>query len=256
MLLTNFKRIYKRISDSINNPTLTIKDIDRIITTDCSITYNPTFICIINRKNLEVDFVSKNMHACLGFDNIELTSNGLKFLWKHIHEDDLSCLVNSLSDIVDFIDCDLNQKETEQYSYTWNYRIKRKDNSYVNIFQNTTPFFIDSNKKHKALTYFTVINSNKKIPIQASIQSLNSNNNLETKYSTNCSQTAFLKKISSREKDIIRLLVKKKTSKSIAKRLFISSNTVDTHRRNILRKLKLSSTGELINILKSQQNLF
>ncbi|MCK0179305.1 helix-turn-helix transcriptional regulator [Flavobacteriaceae bacterium S0862] len=256
MLLTNFSEIYRRISNSIENPMLTIEEVNRMISTDYSITYNPTFLCIINRRNFGIDFVSNNMHSCLGYNASDLTSNGLEFLWNHIHEDDLSCLVNSLSDIVDFIKCDLSQKESEQYSYSWNYRIKQKDNSYVNIFQNTTPFFINSSKKHKALTYFTVINSNRKIPIQASIQALNSNNDLETKYITNCSQLAFFKNISNREKDIIRLLAKKKTSKSIARQLFISSNTVDTHRRNILRKLKLTSTGELVNILKSQKNLF
>ena len=53
-----------------------------------------------------------------------------------------------------------------------------------------------------------------------------------------------------RERDIIRLLVLDKSSKEISESLNISSHTVDTHRRNILKKLKLSSTGELVAMIK------
>jgi len=53
--------------------------------------------------------------------------------------------------------------------------------------------------------------------------------------------------LSQREKEIIRLIVQGKTSKEIARQLFISKNTVDTHRRNILDKTGLKSTAELIN---------
>jgi len=52
--------------------------------------------------------------------------------------------------------------------------------------------------------------------------------------------------LSDREKEIIQLLVQCKTSKEIADILFISKNTVDTHRRHILEKLDLKNTQELM----------
>ena len=52
--------------------------------------------------------------------------------------------------------------------------------------------------------------------------------------------------LSQREIEIIRLIVACKTSREIAEKLFISKNTVDTHRRNILEKLELKNTRELI----------
>ena len=61
--------------------------------------------------------------------------------------------------------------------------------------------------------------------------------------------------ISNRERDIIRLLVLNYSSKDIADKLDISSNTVDTHRRNILKKLHISSTGELIGMLKMNKTI-
>jgi DNA-binding NarL/FixJ family response regulator len=52
--------------------------------------------------------------------------------------------------------------------------------------------------------------------------------------------------LSEREKEVARLLCKGKISKEIAEKLFISKNTVDTHRRRILNKLGMKSTVELI----------
>ncbi len=53
--------------------------------------------------------------------------------------------------------------------------------------------------------------------------------------------------LSEREKEVARLVCKGKTSKEIADLLFISKNTVDTHRRSILSKLGILSIYELIN---------
>lgn len=57
-------------------------------------------------------------------------------------------------------------------------------------------------------------------------------------------------RLTSREIEIIKLLSKGLNSHDIAGQLFISENTVETHRRNILRKTNTHSTVELINYSK------
>lgn len=52
--------------------------------------------------------------------------------------------------------------------------------------------------------------------------------------------------LSPHEKEIIRLIAEGGTSKSIAEKLFISKTTVDTHRRNIYRKLEITGLSSLI----------
>ncbi len=52
--------------------------------------------------------------------------------------------------------------------------------------------------------------------------------------------------LSAREKEILTLVAKGKVAKEIAAELFISPHTIYTHRKNILRKLKLTSPTELI----------
>jgi two-component system nitrate/nitrite response regulator NarL len=52
--------------------------------------------------------------------------------------------------------------------------------------------------------------------------------------------------LSAREKEILRLIGEGKTSIEIANNLFISKNTVDTHRKNILKKMNLYGKTDLI----------
>ena len=52
--------------------------------------------------------------------------------------------------------------------------------------------------------------------------------------------------LSKREKEIMQLIATGKTSKDIAELLFIAKTTVDTHRKNMIRKLHLSGGNELI----------
>lgn len=52
--------------------------------------------------------------------------------------------------------------------------------------------------------------------------------------------------LSNREKEILGLIANGKTSKEISEILFIAKTTVDTHRKNMIRKLDLSSGNELV----------
>ena len=52
--------------------------------------------------------------------------------------------------------------------------------------------------------------------------------------------------LSNREKEILNLIANGKTSKEISESLFIAKTTVDTHRKNMIRKLNLTSGNELV----------
>lgn len=55
-------------------------------------------------------------------------------------------------------------------------------------------------------------------------------------------------KISRREKEILRLIVEEYTMQEIAEKLFISPNTVENHRSNLLAKLNARNTAGLVRI--------
>jgi RNA polymerase sigma factor (sigma-70 family) len=51
--------------------------------------------------------------------------------------------------------------------------------------------------------------------------------------------------LSKREREVLQLLTEGKTTKQIAKQLYISAKTVEVHRLNIMGKLKIDSIAQL-----------
>ena len=58
-------------------------------------------------------------------------------------------------------------------------------------------------------------------------------------------------KLSSREKEIVNLMIKGLLNREIADQLFISESTVETHRKNIYRKTEAHSVPKLIQIVNA-----
>lgn len=255
MIIADIKSTYKEIFKSYDHPSLE-KHIEKIIELDLYLPYSSTFYCITNTQNLTFEYISKNMNSCLGIDKNEFLRGGMRAFWSRMHPEDTDLWLLALNDLMKFTLSEIAPSERIKMSYTWNYRLRIADDSYVNIIQNTTPLEFDQdNKPIIGLAHYTVLDPQIKLPVCATAKFLNENNEYETKYFNNFSQKLISQGITNRERDIIRLLVLNKSSKEIGEKLSISTNTVDTHRRNILKKLQLSSTGELIGMLKVNRNL-
>jgi DNA-binding NarL/FixJ family response regulator len=52
--------------------------------------------------------------------------------------------------------------------------------------------------------------------------------------------------LTTREREVVKLIAEGKSSKEIAELLFISARTVDNHRANIMEKLNLKKTADLV----------
>jgi DNA-binding NarL/FixJ family response regulator len=84
-------------------------------------------------------------------------------------------------------------------------------------------YFIDSSLSHTVAECFKKLGEKEVTPSNASYNML-----------------------TSREQEILRLIAEGLSTKTIAKRLFISPKTVENHRTNIMNKLELHSTLELV----------
>lgn len=60
------------------------------------------------------------------------------------------------------------------------------------------------------------------------------------------SNTFFITELSTREKEILVLIAQEFTGTEIAEKTFISLNTVNTHRRNLISKLNVKNTAGLV----------
>lgn len=255
MDFNNVKGLYQTIFKSYDKPSLETH-IKKIIELDKYLPYSSTFFCVTNTQTLSFEYISKNYNSCLGLKPEELLEKGMRYFWSRIHPEDLENWLKALNQLMEFTLGNIKIKDRQNANYTWNYRFKNADGIYVNIVQNTTPLAFDSQEKPIiGLAHYTVLDPGIKLEISASAKLLNDKQEYETIYFNTYSQKLLNGGISNRERDVIRLLIQNYSSKEISAKLNISPHTVDTHRRNILKKLNISSTGELIGMLKTNQNI-
>jgi DNA-binding CsgD family transcriptional regulator len=253
--LSKIKEIYSEIFDSYGSGILR-EHIKKMLDFDHILPYDSTFFCVTNTQELTFEYVSKNVISCLGITPKELKEGGMKAFWSRMCPEDVDPWLKALSERMVYTMGNLSPEDRQRMSYTWNYRLKNAEGVYINIIQNTTPLIFNSEGKPVVgLAHYTILHENLVLPITATAKYLNSNNTYETKFFSNYSQKLLSDEITGRERDVIRLLVMNLSSKEIGEKLHISSSTVDTHRRNILKKLKLGSTGELVGLLKARPEL-
>ena len=247
--------IYNEIFETYKNVEIG-EHIKKLIELDFFYPYNSTFYCITNTVLQNFEYISKNFTACTGLSRDKMMKDGMEYYWSLFHPEDIQLWIKSLKGLMTFTMTEINDEQRKKMSYTWNYRIKNSNKEYVNIIQNTTPLqFDETNKPIIGLAHYTVLHGAPKMDICATAKYLNDQNEYETVYHQNMSTTNLLGLISNREKDIVRLIITKNTSEIISKKLNISTHTVNTHRRNILKKLNLTSTFELVNYFKNNPNL-
>lgn len=221
----------------------------KLMELDQYIPHSSTFFCITNTTTRSFEYVSKNFHPCTGLDTHEMLQKGMTYWWEHMHPDEMHLWLQSLNDLMQFTMSEIEVLDRKKISYTWNYRIKMQDGNYRPVLQHTTPMYFDEEGKPViGLAHYSLLPMiNSALPIQASAKMLNSSGEYETIYfKTYSVQKLIADQITYRERDIIRLVSFGYNTDEIAEKLFISANTVNSHRRNILKKTNCKNTSELV----------
>lgn len=66
--------------------------------------------------------------------------------------------------------------------------------------------------------------------------------------SSSTSQHQYVPRLSVREKEVLKLIIQERTTSEIAEQLFISVNTVETHRNHLMQKLGARNLAGLVRI--------
>ncbi len=217
---------------------------------------NESFSIMTNTTTQNHPFVSKNFEYSLGLDRQKMETEGIPYWFSHIHPEDLKVWMKVLDELMEFTMSKVEKEDRDKLTYTWNYRVKNSKGEYLNLLEHQTPTYFDEfGKPVIAISHATVVGKEENRPIIGMVKKLNLNKQYETLFEKNYSdKIAHSENISTREKEVIRLLMLNYTSKQIGEKLFISPHTVDGHRRNILKKLKFSTTSELIQHVLFNKN--
>jgi len=225
--------------------------VKRLSEVDSILPPSSTFLMLTNTATYSYEFISRNIEYATGLSRDDLYEGGIKYLLTKIHQGDIQIWLMALQDLMTFCMTQVSESKRKRMNFQYNYRIQVRPNKVVNVVENQIPLVLDEyGKPIIGLGHFTVYGDGVANAINASARMLNDKEEYETVYTRHYGVQHLSEGLSHREQDILRLLALGRTSKEIAENLFISSHTVDTHRRNILQKLGISSTAEIASYCK------
>lgn len=212
--------------------------------------YVPDFFYIADYAGGRYIHVSESVIDCLGYSAKRFCDNdGAAFTLSLLHPDDLQATLDTFT-----------RYEHSEFvgtipSVTMEYRLRHFEGHYVWV--RSRDYIIEFTEAGKIKTTLGMVllidqtrSKEESIFTNADIQEIAKNT--YTKYQERKKE---LDKLSYREFQVIGLLAQGLPSKEIAVKLEISEDTVETHRRNILKKLGLKNTVQTINLISKYRRL-
>lgn len=203
---------------------------------------------VFNINKVKFEFMSPLIKDVLGYKTEEMD---VPFLINKIHPEDQPYFLNFENKVCEFFK-DLTLEQIPNYKVSYDYRIRKSNGEYIRVLQQVLSIESDANGKLvRTLGIHTDI-SHIKSPDNKSVKPTLSFIGLEGEPSfydvqvTEHFKTSEIA-ITKREREILCCLLNGYSSAEIAIQLFISKLTVDTHRKNLLFKLEVNNTAELIS---------
>lgn len=199
---------------------------------------------IFNFRTREFDYVSESIWDMLGYEPSEFT---VSTFMSTLHEDDRPWVISFEKTTGDFF-MQIPSDKIMKYKNRYEYRVVKKNGGFLRVMHQVMIAQMDEDGGFiRSIGVVTDI-SHIKMDGRPTMSMVGMDG--EASYHNLAVENIFLKTkdvLSNREKQILLLLTQGKLSKEIADLLFVSKQTVDSHRKNMLRKANVSTTGELIS---------
>lgn len=188
-------------------------------------------------------FMQSKFLPVLGLEIDEVTKQGPKAIYAIMHPKDVPVVIETLFKGNEFI-LQLPPEEKKEYKIIYDFRLKSKNGEYVRFIQQLLPLELDGKGNIWLMLMLNDIvpdRGEEALPQRKVV-------NMKTgkTYVFNDDEKSGRSILTKREIEILGLLSKGMASKEVADELFLSVNTVNNHRRNILEKTNAGNTAEAI----------
>lgn len=208
-------------------------------------------IACFDYRNLNLAFFTGNVEKLTGYPELMFRNKGMETSFTMIHPDDRPELFRFQKIVFDaFHELSIPERHSFEFSYTTRW-VHRTSQDVIWMTSKVRPYVIDESGNfimdlHIIVQLFTPPKSK--------------NYDWSYTYSKADGTRIFVSKnspvdkavnLTSKEREIVDLILEGKESKEISLILNITINTVATHRKNLLRKLGARNVGEMVKILAS-----
>jgi DNA-binding CsgD family transcriptional regulator len=214
------------------------------------------FVLISNYTTWMYEYVSSGVYTHLGYDVTGYNSAALTdFMISIIQDNHRDFMVNSLlPTVLKYLKEHSTQATGTDYRYTCCLKLRNVYGIYQWYLVDTVLIEVDDTGfPVRTLVTATNIHQFKKDDcVYYNVIKKNSDGVYEVMLEGASDKEIKELKLTPREIQIINLIAQGSSNKQIADKLFITLNTVQTHRKSIMRKTKCSGTAELTNFAFSR----
>lgn len=207
-------------------------------------------------------FVEQSFQKITGYDSTEILKKGIEWWFSLIHPDDIDLVLN-----ITFQHCFLNPPAKRlNKTFSLEYRLRTPENRWIWLSETKAVASLTDEGKNELiigrLENITDIKNEAQDQLMQLLKEEGDTNPLLKAAipiiaSARRKQTAFYpvvenlmqqKNITKREREILHLIGEGYSTKEIADKLYISIYTVETHRRNLLGKMQVKNSMQLVKL--------
>lgn len=202
---------------------------------------------IFNFSTMQMEYVDKRTFDVLG---IEPTDFKLDTILNIMHPEDLGCMHEKESTAVEFLFNKIPKEDIPHYKVVYLMRLLHTDGSYKTILHQSKTLTVSGDGKiqqvigiHTDVSYLNLPFDHKVSFVSTerpSYFSLHAGADIQ-RVENSCKEL-----FSEREKEILRMIAQGKDFKDIASELHLSPHTINTHKKNMLKKSHCNNTTELV----------
>lgn len=207
---------------------------------------NDQYFQVFDMGKMQFLFTSKRINQIVGVTAQEITPGHYTLL---VHPDDEERLGQARSRVFK-MEKDIFKAQTGSAITSYNLRMRNPSGVYNDLFVQDYMFFTPI--PHKAVFMIQVVTNIDWYKIKKNRFHHYVGNDLSLFRFPDEDLLRISHVLSDRELDIIKLIASGLSSKQIAEKIFLSVHTINTHRRNILKKSGKAQVSDLIYELKEQ----
>ncbi len=215
------------------------------------ISHLPCIVSIFNIQKGYYEFISDNMSSILGYDPRKFEGeHGVNLIFEIVMKDHAAAFMDPImKDIFAYLFEYSTPNNGKDFRFTICAKVKASNGLLQWYLMDTN--ILQLNETGQPLrTIFTMTNVHqfkKDDAIYYDVLKRDENGIYRPVLQKSISEHGPIQSLTEREYEILSFISKGYTSAQIADKLFLSLFTIQTHRKNIKRKLKCKSNGEMIN---------
>jgi len=198
------------------------------------------YLYFINFTTSEVPY-HKNLDKVLGYTE----KLDMPLLMNMIHPDDVDTVTKVSNAALEYL-IKIKIKDTFAVNFTVSNRTRKKNGSFITVLRQMTIVDVDTQGNIQSALAVCSDISDIKTSNEVTYSLEGPNNDIFYTNVENILDKPPRPDLTERETEIIKLIAKGYSSKEIADLLFISPNTVITHRKNMMLKLEANNVVDLV----------